>query len=76
MLHCGTCGGVIGDRSKIAYRLPNQTVVVATEHEGRCGCPTPVIYGAPPGFASIPSMPKAPMPPPGAKVSRGPRRWS
>jgi hypothetical protein len=77
-VHCGTCGGVIGDLAKVSYRLPNRGAAELLPGEGRCECPVPVVYGPPAGFASMPTMPSAgPVQrEPGAKLSRGPRRWS
>lgn len=72
-LHCGTCGGLISDLSKVSYRLPSRTLSAPAGHGDPCGCPVPVIYGPPAGFASIPAMPAGRVEP-GAKVSRGPKR--
>ena len=72
-IHCGACGGVIGDPSKISYRLPSRMVEVAEAREGSCSCEIPVVYGPPSGFRSIPSMPSAKRGP-GAKFTRGPKR--
>jgi hypothetical protein len=70
---CGTCGGLIKDLSKVSFRLADPTVTVAAARAKICLCPTPIVYGPPAGFMSIPSMPsyKRPMVESGANANRG-----
>jgi hypothetical protein len=57
-IHCHTCGGFIGDRALIAYQLPLDPGGVAEPHSALCTCSRPMLYGAPPGHASSPGMPR------------------
>jgi hypothetical protein len=61
-LHCGTCGGVIRDSPNVSYRLPRSGERDPPPSEEPCRCATPIVYGPPAGFASIPSMPSQPRP--------------
>jgi hypothetical protein len=56
-IHCHACGGFISDARAIDYRLPPNTGGVAEPHTAICECVAPVLYGAPPGHMSSPSMP-------------------
>jgi hypothetical protein len=56
-IHCDICGGMMYDEASISYRLATGTVMVAVPHSGLCTCPVPVVYGPPPGFASMPAVP-------------------
>jgi hypothetical protein len=47
-------------RKRLSYRRPSATTPKATAHGGVCSCSVPILDGPPPGFASIPAMPKAP----------------
>jgi hypothetical protein len=63
LLHCGTCGGLIQDRSKVSYRLPRSDDDGPIDSNRRCVCSVPIVYGPPMGFASIPRMPRVSRPP-------------
>jgi hypothetical protein len=74
-LHCGMCGGVVGDPARIAYRLPDLAITVAASHGQLCACAIPVHYGPPDGFSSMVSIPSVGHP--GRRGGgRGPQRHS
>jgi hypothetical protein len=56
---CGGCGGMIEDLSTVSYRLPDPKLDVPAPRHGPCRCATPIIYGPPAGFMSIPGMPSS-----------------
>jgi hypothetical protein len=56
-IHCHGCGGFISDGRAIDYRLPLRPSRVAEPRSALCECEAPVLYGAPPGHASSPSLP-------------------
>jgi len=68
--HCHRCGGSLGYRKRLSYRLPSDTTVKVAPHDGACSCAVAILDGPPPGFASLPAMPRV-APVPGSSVSRG-----
>jgi hypothetical protein len=57
--HCHKCGGFMGYRRQISYRLPSATTPRVAPHGGVCSCSVSILDGPPPGFASVPAMPSA-----------------
>jgi hypothetical protein len=55
-IHCHACGGFISDPGRIAHRLAGDTTALAVPRSGICGCRESVVYGPPPGYASVPAM--------------------
>lgn len=56
-IHCDACGGFMNDPSNISYRVPVATEPAPAPHSGLCACTVPIVYGPPPGFASMPNIP-------------------
>jgi hypothetical protein len=56
-IHCHVCGGFIPELRLVAYREQLDDTRLAVPHSSFCTCVPPVVYGAPPGFASSPGMP-------------------
>jgi hypothetical protein len=56
-IHCHACGGFITDATAILYEAPLERDPVAQPSSALCLCQAPIIYGAPPGYASSPGMP-------------------
>jgi hypothetical protein len=56
-IHCHSCGGFVNDPGAVSYRLPPNPAHLAIPRSALCTCPSPIVYGPPPGYLSSPGMP-------------------
>ena len=56
-IHCHACGGFIIDLAGVSHRPPLTAADTAAPRSGLCTCHQSVVYGPPPGYLALPSLP-------------------